>query len=138
MTIVKITAGDGYTYLTRHTANGDATTEGKRDATGYYTAQGNPPGRWIGRGAPLLGLENQLVTEDQMRALFGHGEHPNSDTIVKAYLQEHVRAGMTDRQLKSHTAAAIRHATLGRRFPAYQPRPALQNLQLSCVRTNFC
>jgi TrwC relaxase len=70
MTMAKITAGDGYLYLTRHVANGDATPEGKRDAAAYYTAQGNPPGRWIGHGAHLIGLENQHVTEEQMLALF--------------------------------------------------------------------
>jgi conjugative relaxase-like TrwC/TraI family protein len=121
MTIAKITAGDGYTYLTRHVANGDATPEGKHDATAYYTAQGNPPGHWTGHGAPLLGLEGQEVTEDQMRALCGQGEHPNSDAIVSAYLKQHIRGDMTERQLNEVTAAAIRHATLGRRFPAYKP-----------------
>ena len=35
MTIAKITAGDGYTYLTRHTAHGDAGTAGQRDAADY-------------------------------------------------------------------------------------------------------
>jgi hypothetical protein len=119
MTLAKITAGDGYTYLTRHTANGDATPEGKRDAAAYYTAQGNPPGRWIGRGAHLLGLDKQEVTEDQMRALFGQGEHPNSDAMVTAYIREHIRPGMTDRQREELVQAAIRHATLGRRFPAF-------------------
>src|SRR4051812_7793241 len=66
MTMAKITAGDGYTYLTRHVANGDSGTEGRHAAAAYYTAQGNPPGRWIGRGAHLIGLEGQLVTEDHM------------------------------------------------------------------------
>jgi conjugative relaxase-like TrwC/TraI family protein len=127
MTIAKITAGDGYTYLTRHVANGDATPDGKRDATAYYTAQGNPPGQWIGRGAPLIGLDGRQVTEDQMRALFGQGEHPNSDAMVRAYLSEHVRGGMTERQLQEVTAAAIRHATLGRRFPAYKPLEQFDN-----------
>jgi conjugative relaxase-like TrwC/TraI family protein len=121
MTIAKITAGDGYTYLTRHVANGDATPDGKRDATAYYSAQGNPPGHWTGNGAPLIGLDGQQVTEDQMRALFGQGEHPNSDAIVRAYLNNHIRHGMTERQLTEVTAAAIRSATLGRRFPAYKP-----------------
>jgi hypothetical protein len=56
MTMAKITAGDGYTYLTRHTAHGDAETAEGHDATAYYTARGNPPGVWTGHGAPLLGL----------------------------------------------------------------------------------
>jgi hypothetical protein len=72
------------------------------------------------------------VTEDQMRALFGQGEHPNSDAMVAAYIREHIRPGMTGRQREEPTAAAIRHATLGSQFPAFK------NLALSGVRTNFC
>jgi TrwC relaxase len=64
MTMAKITAGDGYLYLMRHVSHGDAGTAGARDAAAYYTAQGNPPGMWIGRGAPLLGLAGQTVTEE--------------------------------------------------------------------------
>src|SRR5262245_6493215 len=56
MTMAKITAGDGYTYLIRHVANGDSGTEGRHAAAAYYTAQGNPPGRWMGRGAHLIFL----------------------------------------------------------------------------------
>jgi hypothetical protein len=56
MTFAKISAGTGYLYLVRHTALGDAEPAGERDAASYYAAQGNPPGRWTGRGAPLLGL----------------------------------------------------------------------------------
>jgi hypothetical protein len=76
MTIHKLTAGDGYTYLTRQVAGGDVVREPGQDAAGYYTANGNPPGTWIGCGAPLLGLAGQPVSEEQMRALFGHGQHP--------------------------------------------------------------
>jgi conjugative relaxase-like TrwC/TraI family protein len=120
MTIAKITAGDGYTYLTRHTAHADA-EGGARDATAYYTAQGNPPGRWTGRGAPLLGLAGREVTEDQMRALFGHGEHPDGDAIIAAYIKANVRAGMSESQLEQVRNEAIAAARLGRAFPAYKP-----------------
>ena len=91
------------------------------DAAGYYTAQGNPPGRWTGRGAPLLGLAGREVTEEQMRALFGHGEHPDGEAIIAAYLTANVRAGMTDRQLETARDEAIAAARLGRPFPAYKP-----------------
>ena len=127
MTIAKITAGDGYTYLTRHTAHGDADPAQEADAgrgadaAGYYTAQGNPPGRWTGRGAPLLGLAGREVTEEQMRALFGHGEHPDSEAIITAYLKANVRAGMTGPQLETARDEAIAAARLGRPFPAYEP-----------------
>src|ERR1700731_1974160 len=127
MTIAKITAGDGYTYLTRHTAHGDADLAREADAgretdaAGYYTAQGNPPGRWTGRGAPLLGLTGREVTEEQMRALFGHGEHPDSEAIIAAYLTANVRAGMTGPQLETARDGAIAAARLGTPFPAYEP-----------------
>ena len=38
--------------------------------------------------------------------------------------REHIRPGMTQRQRQDLTAQAIRHATLGRRFPAYESRVA--------------
>ena len=78
MTIHKLTAGDGYTYLTRQVAGGDVSRAPGQDAAAYYTANGNPPGSWVGRGAPLLRLAGQQVTEEQMRALFGYGQHPNA------------------------------------------------------------
>jgi conjugative relaxase-like TrwC/TraI family protein len=127
MTIAKITAGDGYLYLTRHTAHGDADPDKQRDAAAYYTAEGNPPGRWTGCGAPLLGLAGREVTEDQMRALFGHGEHPGSDAIITAYLEANVRAGMTGKQLDQVRDEAIRAARLGRPFPGYKPLDRFDN-----------
>jgi conjugative relaxase-like TrwC/TraI family protein len=124
MTIAKITAGDGYLYLTRTTARGDsgpgADPGGEHDATAYYTAGGNPSGRWAGRGAHLLGLENREVTEDHMRALFGYGMHPDAEAMIDSYLSGHATAAMTDRQLHDLEVEAIRHATLGRRFPEYE------------------
>jgi len=120
MTIAKITAGDGYTYLTNHVARGDAGVGGARDAAAYYTAQGNPPGTWTGRGAPLLGLAGREVTEEQMLSLFGLGRHPDGDAISTAYIREHVRAKMTDRQLEQLRDRAIAAARLGHPFPAYE------------------
>ena len=127
MTIAKITAGDGYTYLTRHTANGDANPGTGPDAASYYAAGGNPPGRWTGRGAPLLGLDNREVTEEQMRALFGVGAHPDAEVMITAYLAANVHAGMTERQLEDARDAAIAHARLGRPFPAYRPLGPFDN-----------
>ncbi|MET8139902.1 MobF family relaxase [Sphaerisporangium sp. NPDC005288] len=121
MTIHKLTAGDGYTYLTRQVAGGDVQWERGQSAADYYTAKGNPPGRWTGRGAALLGLDGQQVSEDQMQALYGAGMHPRADAIIQRYLAEHLRAEMTERQLDVLQDAAVRAATLGARFPVYQP-----------------
>jgi len=119
MTLHKLTAGDGYTYLTRHVVGGDHDRQPGQDAADYYAAAGNPPGRWAGRGADQLGLSGQVV-EAQMRHLFGQGMHPDADRLIAAYLARHTRPGMTEEQLETLAQAAIRHATLGRRFPVYE------------------
>jgi conjugative relaxase-like TrwC/TraI family protein len=121
MTIHKVTAGDGYTYLTRHIAGGDVQRARGQDASDYYTANGNPVGYWIGRGAPLLDLAGQQVTEEQMRQLFGAGMHPNAQVIIAEYLAKHVTADMTDAQLARVRTEAIRAASLGNPFPQYEP-----------------
>ena len=120
MTFAKISAGSGYLYLIRHTALGDAEPAGRRDAASYYAAQGNPPGRWTGRGAPLLGVTGRMVTEGQMRALFGLGAHPDMDALVDAYIDARWRPWMTGERWDRLVGEAIRSATLGRQFPRYQ------------------
>ena len=70
MTLHKLHAGDGYTYLTRQVAAGDEGRSPGQQLTDYYTASGNPPGRWIGFGTADIAIEGR-VREDQMRALFG-------------------------------------------------------------------
>ena len=84
MTLHKLTAGDGYTYLTRQVASADETRAQGQSLADYYTARGNPPGRWMGRGATQLGLEGTAVSEAQMRALFGRGLHPDAEAMVAA------------------------------------------------------
>jgi conjugative relaxase-like TrwC/TraI family protein len=129
MTLHKLTAGDGYLYLMRHVAKADADpthvsdvqTTPTTDAAGYYTAEGNPPGVWLGAGARVLGVAGMTVTEAQMRNLFGVGAHPDADRIQAEYLTEHARAGMTDRQLRELARAAGKHAQLGRRFSEFKP-----------------
>ncbi|NUR03819.1 MAG: relaxase domain-containing protein [Streptomyces sp.] len=127
MTIHKLTAGEGYTYLTRQVAGGDVQRARGQQAADYYTAKGNPPGVWMGRGAPLLELADQTVTEAQMKALFGLGQHPDADRIIADYLAEHVRAGMTEAQREAVQTAAIKAASLGRRFPSYEPLDAFED-----------
>ncbi|MEY9937610.1 MobF family relaxase [Streptacidiphilus sp. MAP5-3] len=120
MTIHKLTSGAGYTYLTRQVAGGDVQRQRGQAAADYYTAKGNPPGVWMGRGAPLLDLAGQTVTEDQMKHLYGLGQHPNAQRIIAAYLAEHVTAGMDEAQRTKVAAAAVKAATLGRPFPEYK------------------
>jgi len=99
MTLHKLTAGDGYLYLVRQVAAADSTERGRSTLADYYSAKGESPGRWMGRG--LAGLsdtgrcevtaavrkeiwtvdEGSGVSEAQMRALYGEGLHPNAERI---------------------------------------------------------
>ncbi|MFZ5848871.1 MAG: MobF family relaxase [Actinomycetota bacterium] len=109
MTLHKLHAGDGYTYLTRQVAAGDEGRSPGQELADYYTASGNPPGRWMGAGAKDLAVEGR-VREDQMRALFGKGMHPDAEQIITL----EVAAGR-------NRSEAARAAKLGRAFPAYTP-----------------
>ena len=66
MTVHVLHAGDGYTYLTRQVASGDYQRGRGESLADYYTATGNPPGRWAGSGLDQLGIAG-TVTESQMR-----------------------------------------------------------------------
>ena len=54
MTVHVLHAGDGYTYLTRQVASGDVARRRGEALTDYYTAEGNPPGRWVGTGRAAM------------------------------------------------------------------------------------
>lgn len=110
MTIHVLHAGDGYTYLTRSVAAHDETLPASTSLADYYTAKGNPPGRWTGRAAASLGVDG-TVAEEQMRALFGEGRHPDADRIE------------ADAQAAGESAdEALGASRLGRRFPQYKRR----------------
>ncbi|MGW6459960.1 MobF family relaxase [Streptomyces sp. NPDC055078] len=108
MTIHKLSAGDGYLYYTREIVTGDERRSGRRELSDYYTAEGNPPGVWIGTGASGLGVSG-TVAEAQMKALFGEGMHPDADQII----EQATAQGLS-------TTAALREARLGRRYYRYE------------------
>jgi hypothetical protein len=78
MSIHKLTAGSGYDYLTRQVAALDATEKGHFGLASYYAERGETPGVWMGSGMDGIdGLNpGDVVTAEQMRALFGAGLHP--------------------------------------------------------------
>ncbi|MCF8786711.1 MobF family relaxase [Rhodococcus ruber] len=79
MTVHKLNAGDGYVYLTKHVAAGDATESRKADAVDYYVAKGTPPGIWCGKLAEKVGVETGTeVTESAMRSVFGAARTPTA------------------------------------------------------------
>ena len=65
MGLHKLTAGDGYLYLIRQVAAGDATDRGRPSLADYYSSKGETPGRWMGRGLPALG---QPISRDRRRS----------------------------------------------------------------------
>src|SRR5271167_3759542 len=111
-------------YLIRQVAASDATDRGRPSLADYYSAKGEAPGTWMGRGLAALGkpvyrdAADRLVTElwgvphgsqvseDQMKALFGEGLHPNADRITRHLTG--VGVGQ---------AGAMAAARLGRPFP---------------------
>ena len=78
MSIHKLTAGSGYDYLTRQVAALDATERGHLGLASYYTERGETPGVWVGSGMAGIDCLNpgDVVSTEQMRALFGAGLHP--------------------------------------------------------------
>lgn len=76
MTVHKLSAGDGYTYLGRQVASADERRAACQSLVEYYVARGNPPGVWMGTGAEQLGVVGTEVSEAQMRAV----QPPTSST----------------------------------------------------------
>ncbi|MGA1813712.1 MobF family relaxase [Frondihabitans sp. 4ASC-45] len=108
MTMHILSAGDGYAYYTSETATADIKRDPGRELGDYYTADGNPPGVWVGSGLDALGVTG-TVSEEQMRALFGEGLHPDADRII------------ADAQASGKTAdEAQAMAKLGRAYYSYE------------------
>ena len=107
MGLHKLTAGDGYEYLTRQVAAADSTERGASSLADYYSEKGESPGRWAGAGLAELGsvAAGQQVSEAQMKALFGEGLHPNADLMFELALAQ-----------GASQADAARSAKLGRAF----------------------
>src|SRR3954454_8478442 len=111
MTLHKLTAGDGYTYLTRQVAAHDATERGSGSLGSYYSEKGEAPGVWMGRGlagVPDFPVAGEQVTEAQMKALFGEGRHPNAEVLRRSA----ELTGLTPEE-------ADQASCLGRPFPVY-------------------
>lgn len=118
MTVHKLSAGDGYTYLTRQVASADDLRVAGQDLAGYYVASGNPPGRWLGAGAADLGMSG-VVAEPQMVALFGQGRHPDAGVILAA-----------EQALGIDPVRAERLTRLGQPFATYTERKAVAGYDL--------
>jgi hypothetical protein len=112
MSIHKLTAGSRYDYLTRQVAALDATEKGHLRLASYYTERGESPGVWLGSG--MAGIDElnpgDVVTAEQMRALFGAGLHP----LAEQRQQQLQGPELTVRDYQAVTR-------LGAPFKIYQP-----------------
>ena len=116
MTVHKLTAGDGYTYLTRQVASMDEPRAAGQSLADYYTVRGNPPGVWLGSRAVGLGVAGGVVSEAQMRAMFGDGAHPHRDAMLAA-------------------GAPESSTRLGARYPTFEPLgPQNHRIDAACKR----
>lgn len=119
----KLSAGDGYTYLTRQVAAADSTELGSQSLADYYSAKGESPGRWRGRGMVSLGevRAGSVVAEEQMRALFGEGRHPAADAIRTRVADAEIKDGATEKQAMARADKATK---LGAGFASYNDEPS--------------
>ncbi len=68
MSMHKLTAGgDGYLYLVRQVAAADSTERGRSTLADYYSAKGESPGRWMGRGLAALADTGAREVSDEVR-----------------------------------------------------------------------
>jgi len=75
-TIMTLHAGHDVAYLTSGQHAG-----GCAGAMSYYTASGEPPGQWAGKGAAALGLTGQ-VDPAVIARLYQHNIGPNGELLV--------------------------------------------------------
>ena len=76
-TNVTLHAGHDVAYFTRGQGRG-----GCAGAMSYYTAAGEPPGEWAGKGAAALGLNGQ-VDPDVIERLYQESIGPGGELLVK-------------------------------------------------------
>ena len=126
MSMHKLTAGDGYTYLTKQVAAADTTELGTTSLADYYSAKGESPGLWMGAG--LAAFESiatgDPVSESQMKALFGEGRHPDAERLethrIGELIDQYMADGMTERSAAKKAAKdALASTRLGIPFRVY-------------------
>ena len=125
MTLMKLSAGSGYTYLTKQVARDDVTKTNGQALADYYSEKGERPGVWMGSGLDGLGESTGLsagdvVTEAQMKNLFGQGIHPNAEAVMAdaeratsnaTELEKATRLGTPFRDPSENTSPLIVHTS---------------------------
>ncbi len=131
MSIHKLTAGSGYDYLTSQVAAQDVTEKGHTGLASYYAAKGEAPGQWVGSGmAGIDGLTaGDIVTSEQMQALFGSGHHP----LAQQRREQLQGPGLTDRDYQAVTRLGVPYKVYAHDVSAFRLEVAqrIANLNVS-------
>ena len=98
-TNVTLHAGHDVAYFTRGQHRG-----GCAGAMSYYTAAGEPPGEWAGKGAMTLGLSG-LVDADVIERLYQDNTGPGGELLVK----RHQAKAAADREAAAVAAYRTAH-----------------------------
>ncbi|WP_270889695.1 MobF family relaxase [Pedococcus sp. 5OH_020] len=132
MSIHKLTAGSGYDYLTRQVAAQDVTEKGHTGLASYYAAKGETPGRWVGSGmAGIDGLAaGDVVTAEQMQALFGSGHHP----LARQRRDQLQGPDLTDRDYQAATRLGVPYKVYARDVSAFRLEVAQRIAELNISR----
>lgn len=107
--------------------------KGRASLADYYNEHGERPGRWFGKGLAGLSTDEwkstatpgSKVTEDQMRALFGIGMHPDAEPMMRRVLAR-----------RGSERKAIQAAKLGRAFITPNHDPDLTPFE-QAIKTAF-
>lgn len=140
MTLHKLSAGEGYTYLTHQVAVHDASERSQAGMAEYYAEKGESPGRWLGAGLDSLGLAvGEQVTEEQMIALFGHGHHPRESELGRSVPLGRAFPTYSAKTLRMETARAFvdHNRAQGRRPGAEIPADLRAGIRSDVARQRF-
>ncbi|MEO6413158.1 MAG: MobF family relaxase [Pedococcus sp.] len=132
MSIHKLTAGSGYDYLTRQVAAQDVTEKGHTGLARYYAAKGEAPGQWVGSGmAGIDGLSaGDVVTAEQMQALFGSGHHP----LAQQRRDQLQGPDLTERDYRGATRLGVPYKVYARDVSAFRLEVAQRIADLNISR----
>lgn len=91
ISVAKVQRRNAWRYYMRGVAFGDGRRPVGQSLKDAQEMAGLPPGVWRGRGLAALGLtDGQVVTERQMKRLFGEGRHPDADRMERELLDDGV------------------------------------------------
>lgn len=89
VSVAKVQPGNAWRYYTRGVAFGDGRRPARTPMKDAQEEAGLPPGIWMGRGLPAIGLTaGSVVTERQAELVFGEGRHPDADRMERELLDD--------------------------------------------------